>query len=65
MKLTARAKKSDLRDPETKSPLGESTRVIGDLQVTMVANEFSIATIIKGGKGLKVGDRVEVPQVDR
>jgi curli biogenesis system outer membrane secretion channel CsgG len=59
MKLTALAKGAVLIDPETKLPLGSDTEAIGTLTVTTVNESFSIATIVQGCKGLKVGDQVE------
>jgi curli biogenesis system outer membrane secretion channel CsgG len=59
MKLTALSKGTALIDPETKLPLGNDTEAIGTLTVTTVNDSFSIATIVQGCKGLKVGDQVE------
>ena len=60
MKLTALAKGAALIDPETKLPLGNDAEAIGTLTVTTVNENFSIAVIVQGCKGLKVGDQVEL-----
>jgi curli biogenesis system outer membrane secretion channel CsgG len=60
MNLIALAKGEALIDPDTQLPLDEDSEAIGNLTVTTVKDNFSIATIVQGCKGLKAGDRVEV-----
>jgi curli biogenesis system outer membrane secretion channel CsgG len=40
--------------------LGQETSVIGTLRVVNVQEKYSVAEIVEGCKGLKVGDRVEL-----
>src|SRR5215213_3237343 len=60
MKLVALAKGEALVDPETGVSLGEDTEAVGNLQITTVKDNFSIATVVQGCESLKAGDRVEM-----
>ena len=64
MKLTVLAKGEELIDPTTGVSLGFATRIIGSLQVTAVNENHSIATIVQGCEGMKVGDIVELESTD-
>ena len=54
------SKGQELIDPDTGLSLGADTKAIGQLQVTTVKDEFSIAAITEGCAGLKPGDKVEM-----
>jgi curli biogenesis system outer membrane secretion channel CsgG len=60
MKLSLQAVRGIVKDRESGTVLGEDLRGIGTLEVTSVQNGFSIARVVEGCKGLKVGDRVEL-----
>ncbi len=64
MKLTALSKGEELIDPTTGLSLGADTEVIGSLVVTAVKDRYSIASIVQGCAGIKVGDRVEIESDD-
>jgi curli biogenesis system outer membrane secretion channel CsgG len=50
----------ELFDPISGESLGKETAVIGILRLTDVQEKYSIAEIVEGCKGLKVGDQVEL-----
>ena len=58
--LTCLSKGKDIVDPDTGHVLGVDTKAIGQVQVTTVKDEFSIAAITEGCAGLKPGDKVEM-----
>lgn len=49
-----------VRDKESGTYLGEDLVGTGTLRVVTVDTGFSIAEVVEGGKGIKVGDRVEL-----
>jgi curli biogenesis system outer membrane secretion channel CsgG len=59
-KLSVNSVQGIIRDPETRTFLGEDLRGIGSLEVVSVQNGFSVARVVEGCKGIKVGDRVEL-----
>jgi curli biogenesis system outer membrane secretion channel CsgG len=59
-RLSVLALRGILRDPENGTILGEDYSGIGTLVVIAVQSGFSIARIAEGGKGIKIGDRVEL-----
>jgi hypothetical protein len=59
-KLSAQAVRGIVKDKQSGTTLGEDLRGIGTLEVIVVQAGFSIAQIVDGCKGLKVGDRVEL-----
>jgi hypothetical protein len=59
-KLSVQAVKGVVKDRESGTVLGEDLRTIGTLEVVSVQTGFSIAQVVDGCKGMKVGDRVEL-----
>jgi curli biogenesis system outer membrane secretion channel CsgG len=59
-KLSVLSVRGVIKDRENGTILGEDTRGIGDLEVATVQNGFSIARIVEGCKGIKIGDRVQL-----
>jgi len=59
-RLSVQAVKGIVKDKESGTILGEDLRGIGTLEVIAVQNAFSIAQVVEGCNGLKVGDRVEL-----
>ena len=59
MELAAVSQGTEIRDLNGES-LGKETAVIGTLRVINVQGKFSVAEVVEGCKGLKVGDRVEL-----
>lgn len=60
MQLSVLSVKGLVRDPESRTILGEDLRGIGTLEVVVVQTGFSIARVVQGCKGIKKGDRVEL-----
>jgi curli biogenesis system outer membrane secretion channel CsgG len=60
VELVVLSQGKELIDPVSGESLGKETAVIGILRVTVVQEKFSIADIVDGCKGLKVGDQVEL-----
>jgi curli biogenesis system outer membrane secretion channel CsgG len=59
-KLSVQQVMGVIKDRESGTKLGEDLRGIGTLEVISVQPGFSVARIVQGCKGLKVGDRVEL-----
>lgn len=60
MELAALARGQELIDPVTGESLGEETTEIGTLRIVEVQERLSVAQIVEGCKGLKMGDRVRL-----
>jgi curli biogenesis system outer membrane secretion channel CsgG len=58
--LTVQSVLGIIRDRENHTILGENLRGIGNLKVMTVQPGFSVARVLQGCKGLKLGDRVEL-----
>lgn len=59
-KLTVQAVQRIIKDRESGTILGEDLRGIGTLEIIAVQTGFSVARIVDGCTGIKVGDRVEL-----
>jgi hypothetical protein len=59
-KLRVLAVRGLVKDLGAGTIIGEDRRPIGILKIVTVQNGFSIARIVEGCKGIKVGDRVEL-----
>ena len=59
-KLSVQSVRGIVKDQESRTILGEDLRGIGTLEVVTVQTGFSIARIVEGCKGMKIGDRVEL-----
>jgi hypothetical protein len=59
-RLSVQAVEGIIKDRESGTVLGEDLRGIGTLEVVNVQQGFSIAEVVQGCKGLKMGDRVEL-----